>query len=98
MRDTVRDGRKPGEDLPPWSRGPEQAQHRLHDLCLPWREYGFLSRSARYARSGVLRVYAPLASLCTLALARHRFHPRRAVVPAITGNAEEIPSPAMEQT
>jgi hypothetical protein len=33
-----------------------------------------------------------------LALARHRFHPRRAVVPAITGNAEEIPSPAMEQT
>jgi hypothetical protein len=51
-----------------------------------------------YARSGVLRVYALLASLCTLALARHRFHPRHAVVPASMGNAEEIPSPAMEQT
>ena len=45
-----------------------------------------------YARSGMLRVYALLASLCTLAQARHRFHPRRAVVPASRGNAEEIPS------
>jgi hypothetical protein len=81
--------------------GPEDLS-RLNTACMTCAFLGGSMGSClgarAYARSGVLRVYAPLASLCMLALARHRFHPRRAVVPAITGNAEEIPSPAMEQT
>jgi hypothetical protein len=45
-RDAIRYGREPGTDLRP-ARGPQQAQHRLHDLRLPRRQYGVLARNAR---------------------------------------------------
>jgi predicted MFS family arabinose efflux permease len=51
-----------------------------------------------YAHSGWTGVCALLASLCALALIRHWLHVRRLAARACTQDAEEVPSPAMEQT